>query len=337
MSVKKTLSQKEKTALTVGRTVPPRQGPTPQPQSEPAPVPKAATTEAPVEKPKYVKSPSFTPVPHGPAVFKTEAAFTEVLAKTPAGAHLKMYHADEAHDRAYLKSLVASIKVEADHHHVLKTANFEDVKGWEDPTKCWEKVPFNPGDEKTVQLFWGDKPHSTQEDRLYARYEDGTIVPFDGHRIHVGINLKTSNYHKSSELSGDEIRKSCQCVILFNNKPVYGFGGREPEAVLGRTREILTKLFEHPVQLWKGDDFGGLIGRKIWYDRTPAIITAYYPDDGDLVIKAEEGHEFPLPIWAIEDGENDWGDDRKSLKSELFSPHIWWWRKEKVPSDEGVG
>ncbi len=37
--------------------------------------------------------------------------------------------------------------------------------------------------EETVDLFFGEHPHSRQDNTIYARTKGGSIYEFDGHRL----------------------------------------------------------------------------------------------------------------------------------------------------------
>ena len=82
------------------------------------------------------------------------------------------------------------------------------------------------GEEKdggALELFFGEHPHSRRDDNIYARDDHGNVYGFDGHRPLIDVTFRSYNYLKSSHLSGDEIRKGGQCVILADREPVYGF------------------------------------------------------------------------------------------------------------------
>src|SRR6266550_5734358 len=71
---------------------------------------------------------------------------------------------------------------------------------------------------REVELFFGEFPHSRSDNNIYARWPDGRIDEFDGHRVLVSVELSMKNYLKESELSGDEIRKGGSCLIKFNGE-----------------------------------------------------------------------------------------------------------------------
>jgi hypothetical protein len=178
-----------------------------------------------------------------------------------------------------------------------------------------------------VQLFHGEHPHSRNDNNTYARTKQGYIYGFDGHRVLIDITFKTNNYLKSSGISGDEIRKSGECIISADREPIYAFGFREINWALNKAGYLLTVLSEHSSGILVKSERDKLPGRKIYYDRTPAIITRLvHGDVGTIIIEAEHGHNFPQPIYSIENDEIDEDHDDKRIKEDILSNKIWWHR-----------
>lgn len=190
-------------------------------------------------------------------------------------------------------------------------------------------------DETAVDLVWGEHPHSRQDDRCYARWPDGRIEAFDGHRVHVEIITRTHNYLKQSGLSGNEVRKGGQCLIRFNGHDVYGFFFREVENALLKAARLVTDLKEHSANLWQrgGPEFG-LIGRRVYYHETPATIVNFFGDQGCVVLQSAIGY-FQPPVWMKDDGE-EMTEQIDRTKTDVLSPHIWWWRKRLMPGERDL-
>jgi hypothetical protein len=181
---------------------------------------------------------------------------------------------------------------------------------------------------RDVELGWGEHPHSTQDNTMYVRTHDGTIYGFDGHRRQVSVRLDTSNYLKESELSGDEVRKSCEARILIDGKVARVIDGRDPRDVLLRCHRALGELFEMGNSVF--NDGEKLLGRKIYYGQTPAVIERIMPDSAELYIVPEKGLVFDPSPWALEDGQEavaDWlADYGGGMRVKDNDPSIWWWR-----------
>lgn len=179
---------------------------------------------------------------------------------------------------------------------------------------------------ETWDLVWGEHPHSRSDDRMYARAPDGRIEGFSGHRICFGVEIAEKNYLKESHLSGDEIRKGGSGRILADGVVIYEFFTRDCSNALLRAHAYIEQLKEAAGGDWltaKGRE--KLIGRKIYYDRTPAIIERCITDQGCIIIVPESG-EFPPPVYASEP-EDFHREDATSIKTEVIDPRIWWWRK----------
>ncbi len=181
--------------------------------------------------------------------------------------------------------------------------------------------------DQLIEIGWGENPHSRQDNRMYARTTDGTIHDFNGHRRSVTVNLATSNYMKSSDLSGNEIRKWCEATIVIDGKVAKRVKGRDPLETLLRTHHALSKVLNaDSPRVWRDGD--KLIGRKIYYRSVPAIIKSVHDDE--LFIVPEVG-QFTPSAYAIEEGPEavaDWlADYADGMRVNDDDERIWWWRK----------
>lgn len=195
----------------------------------------------------------------------------------------------------------------------------------------------NPSDSKPFakvrlhkshrDLLFGEHPHSRQDNNIYARSPSGEIYSFDGHRLEWGIEVQEENYLKESELSGDEIRKGGAWRLLVNGEVIASGFCRSLEMGIVLARKAKSELQEAAGGDWlTPEGRAKLVGRKIFYERTPAVITSLIVDQGCVMIAPEPGHAFAPPVW--EDSPDDWlSDHSQSIKTEVTSPHIWWWRK----------
>jgi hypothetical protein len=172
-----------------------------------------------------------------------------------------------------------------------------------------------------VELIHGEHPHSRRDNNIYARYPDGRIEEFDGHRVRVGIQLQESNYLKESEMSGDEIRKTCTAAIFFNEFQVYQLGGREWDWTLRQIQTIIPKLMEHPVQLWDAGEREKLVGRKIYYGGIRAEVKYCIWAQGCIVIEPVSDQEW----FRRYDGKPT---ETRTVKVDLLDAHIWWFDEQ---------
>jgi hypothetical protein len=180
-------------------------------------------------------------------------------------------------------------------------------------------------DGTPYELIFGEHPHSRSDNNIYARFahrmgaEAERVVGFAGHRILVRIELRTMNYLKTSWMSGDEVRKGGEYRIWLGGYEVYSGAFRDPFETLLTIRRKLHELMDLPVKLWNGESPEG---RKVFWRDEPAVITMWLPDQGCVVMEADGPEPFTPPPWR-EDGEAE-----RTVKDDILSPHIWWWRKD---------
>jgi hypothetical protein len=115
---------------------------------------------------------------------------------------------------------------------------------------------------------------------------------------------------------------------LADREPVYSFGFRELPYALTKANMLLIELREHSSNILIKEERTRLVGRKIYYDRTPAIITRFMGDQGSIMITAEKGRVFPQPIYVEDDDERDDDHNSQLVKEDLLSAKIWWHRKK---------
>lgn len=223
--------------------------------------------------------------------------------------------------------------------------NIVDVDGASVPMspKPFDTTQFEDGTR--MELYHGDLPHSTRDNNTYAKIvhpddpEADYYEAFDGHRVLTDVKLHTYNYLKSSYYSGSEIRKGGTAEILMNGRVVYSFFFREVENACIEAYNTISKIFEHPLRVWAKDE--EIVGRKVYYDRTPAIITNFDGEEGTVTLKAEEGHAFPIPVWWNNEWDGEYtASDRETVRVDYIRSEVWWFRdtdKQILKSAEGVG
>lgn len=176
-----------------------------------------------------------------------------------------------------------------------------------------------------VELIHGEHPHSRRDDTTYARFPDGRIEGFDGHRPLIGFRYEPVNYLKSSGLSGNQVRKGGAVVISFNGNDTYSRFCREPERAAALVLELLPKLTEHSVPLWwEGENYKAMINRKIYYKGTPCVVTDWDRAVGEITVKTIDGKPFPLESWQ---GKSDiLYDESDYERLDILDERIWWHR-----------
>jgi hypothetical protein len=184
-------------------------------------------------------------------------------------------------------------------------------------------------DDVDVELIHGQFPHSRSDHSIYARWPNGDVEAFDGHRLLHEIKFVDRNYLKQSGLSGNEVRKGGECQILINGRICDTFFYRDVYEALINARHRLQKIHDFPIHLWDDDDVRRLVGRKVYYRDFPAIITRFIDDQACVILSPDHPDRavFPPVPHEIEDGECDWGE-RQTVKEDIYSPNIWWWREK---------
>lgn len=180
------------------------------------------------------------------------------------------------------------------------------------------------------ELIFGQFPHSRRDNNIYLRRPDGRIVPFDGHRRLIDVEVKSSNYEKESEFSGDEIRKSVVASIIVDGVKLVEVFGREVVDTLRRVERAIEEYSEHESQWFSKKAREQMPGRRIYYYNQPATIKYIIEDQNAIII--ETGPNFQAPIRVDDEDDFDSWDDWKvdghyEVKEDVLSPHIWWWRK----------
>lgn len=181
---------------------------------------------------------------------------------------------------------------------------------------------------RTYELLFGEHPHSTQDNNIYARSPSGEIENFDGHRLCWRVEVEESNYLKQSELSGDEIRKGGSVRLYVDGECIYDGFCRSIDYGMRHAREIMDRLSEVAGGDWlRAKTRGDLLGRKVFYDGVPAIVERLIVDQGCIMLVPDgEGMQFRAPVY--EDDPDDWlSEYGGSVKAEVTDPKIWWWRK----------
>ena len=199
----------------------------------------------------------------------------------------------------------------------------DDQWGPGDP-KTWSDHGSVVVGDRRYPLVYGEHPHSRSDNRHYANMGHREPVGFDGHRILVSVTLESSNYLKSSGLSGDEVRKGGSGKIISDGEVVFEFFFRDIHYALRKADHIITELMEHSSGWMSKDQRDQLVGRAIYYREVPAVIYALVTDQGCVMVETADGKPFPPPVY--DDGDGD--DDRDNqVKVEVTNPHIWWFRK----------
>ncbi len=180
-----------------------------------------------------------------------------------------------------------------------------------------------PG-SKDFELVHGEHPHSRCDNNTYARFPDGRMEPFDGHRVLIEVAVSTYNYLKTSELSGDEIRKGGQLSIKFDGYLMHQAFVRDPRRALLEACPLIDRYLEHPVRAWIEEERQRNTGRRVYWRSEPAIVQRF-TGDGCVVLAPDGYLRFAAPPWRRDGGEEL--EQEECIRDDMLSPHIWWFRE----------
>ena len=180
---------------------------------------------------------------------------------------------------------------------------------------------------KRYPLIYGEHPHSRSDNKHYVDFGRGEPTAFSGHRILVNVSLESSNYLKSSGLSGDDVRQGGSGKIIADGDVIFEFFFRDIHYALRRADHLITELSEHSSGWLSKDSRDKLIGRAVYYREVPAVIQSLIVDQGCVMIRTADGRPFPPPVYADDDDD----DEREAIvKVEVLDHNIWWHREIKI-------
>lgn len=161
---------------------------------------------------------------------------------------------------------------------------------------------------------------------------------FRGHRIQVDVQLHTENWHDVNGWKGrDEIRPGGTWTLALNRQQCWeGFLHQHPLDALIEIRRIGLALMGHDAIDWMSATpvRDQLIGRKVYYDRTPAVVSsASVLGQGCVMLRPAGVDTFPPAVHEV-DSEGGYAGEREEVKVDLLDPKIWWWR-DKPAGCEG--
>lgn len=163
---------------------------------------------------------------------------------------------------------------------------------------------------------------------------------FAGHRVQVDVTFSTSNDREVNDWKGrDEIRAGGSWHVAINRQPCWeGNIGSDIFYALHSIPAIVRKLMDHDAIDWLSPDPAAdqLKGRRIYYERTPAVVSSTSVlSQGCVMIQPAEGDTFPASVYDLDRAEDSMDDpsERREHKVELLSQRIWWWREKLVEGE----
>jgi hypothetical protein len=172
--------------------------------------------------------------------------------------------------------------------------------------------------------FWADYSDTTNDGEAHWS-------SFQGHHICVDVDIRQVNEREVNSWKGrDEVRGRTYAKVLFNKEPVYEISRGDLSRTLLQLQVVIPELMQLPAltEYLKSKMLGhgtgnSLIGRKVFYQNHPGIIKSFIGEQGCVMIEADPG-PWPTPAWAI--GNEDMHEGNENVKTNILSPHIWWYR-----------
>lgn len=172
---------------------------------------------------------------------------------------------------------------------------------------------------------------SEDEDDLYAKLEDGEIIPFRGHQEKFSIRMETWNDLRRSDLIGDEIKKAATCHIYIDDKLARIIEDTDIQKLLMKANQAIEELKVQPFSICR--DGETLLKRKIYYNNQPAIIVGIDEINNFIRIAPDTKYinNFTPPVYVIEEGESEeWINIfGNGIMIRDYDKKIWWWRDAK--------
>lgn len=136
-----------------------------------------------------------------------------------------------------------------------------------------------------------------------------------------GITYTPMHYFKCRDYIS-EIMHYNKVIITRNGKPFC-----DSFHSIEAAQEAIDKFREHPIEFdtytWKDK----LIGRKVWFDDQPAIVTDYVDGQACVILKPEEGKYFKVPSKFKNESYMHGFYEESDVKVEVLSKSIWWFRE----------
>lgn len=143
---------------------------------------------------------------------------------------------------------------------------------------------------------------SQDDDDLYAKLEDGEIIPFKGHAEIISIDFYEWNSVKESSLMGRQVIGKAGCRIFINNRLARVLEGESVQELLTKADKAIDAALAQKHSIFR--EGKALQHQLIWYDNQPAIIFNVDIGNNLLTIIPDTGfiQRFLPPPSVFEEG-----------------------------------
>lgn len=175
---------------------------------------------------------------------------------------------------------------------------------------------------QSYELFFGEFPHSKQDNNMYVRSDSGRIEGFSGHRIPFKIEIEEHNYMKESELSGDEVRKGGSAKLYVDGILCFDEFCRNYEMGYRFIQDFIIKMEMN--WGWFPKKPEEQVGKIIGYREQLFKIKRIIVSQAAMIIETLD--ELPRKRFLYED-EEDLDEIESTLKVSIVSELITWYPK----------
>lgn len=153
---------------------------------------------------------------------------------------------------------------------------------------------------------------------------------FRGHQVQIDIEFHTANRREVNDWKGrDEIRaEGTWTLALARQRCWEGYLRQNPLDQLLDIHRVANRILNHSAIDWRLEKPAAeqLLGRWVYYDRTPAVISSTSVlGQGCVMLRPVGVDRFPPSVHSLDDGEED-PYERDEVKVELLCERVWWWR-----------
>jgi hypothetical protein len=161
---------------------------------------------------------------------------------------------------------------------------------------------------------------------------------FRGHQVQIDIEFHTANRREVNDWKGrDEIRAEGRWTLALARQQCWeGYLRQDPLDQLLEIHRIANRMLNHSAIDWRLETSAvhQLEGRRVYYDRTPAVVSsASVLSQGCVMLRPVGADRFPPSVHVIDDEGDDDPFERDEIKVELLCERVWWWR-DKPAGDE---
>ncbi|MFI5473233.1 hypothetical protein ACIA6D_23705 [Streptomyces cacaoi] len=163
---------------------------------------------------------------------------------------------------------------------------------------------------------------------------------FRGHQVQIDVELHTVNRREANAWKDrDEIRAEGTWTLALARQQCWeGYLRHDPLDQLIEIRRIAQQLLNHDAIDWRLEATAAdqLAGRRVYYGRTPAVVSSVSVlDQGCVMLRPVGTDQFPVSVYAIDCGEDD-PYERDEVKVELLCPQVRWWRDKPAGNEEDL-